>query len=336
MKDKNQAEHLNVILAISSFILIVTGVTFIGYLAFGTSETDIEGQMDCREYRVSSKFAARIEQIRVHEGDYVHVGDTLVVLSMPEVEAQERAAKATGEAAQAISEMTDNGARIEQIRTSADLLSQAQAALTIAEKTLSRVQRLYDEGVTTAQKRDEAQAARDAAAAQVSAAQSQYEMVKKGARTEEKKAAAYQAQAASHGTDVVRSMLRETVQVATVEGEVQKIDAHEGELVSSGSPILTISMLSDQWSTFFIREDRLHAVKMGDDIKTGKVITVHSEAYDRDYPMRVYYIKVQPEYATWKATKADKGVDLHTFEVRARPVKFAKELRPGMTVTIKE
>ena len=48
MKDKYQAEHLNVILAITSFILVVTGVTFIGYLVFGTSETDIEGQMDCR------------------------------------------------------------------------------------------------------------------------------------------------------------------------------------------------------------------------------------------------------------------------------------------------
>ena len=329
MKDKYQAEHLNVILAITSFILVVTGVTFIGYLVFGTSETDIEGQMDCREYRASSKFAARLERICVREGDYVHVGDTLAVLTMPEVSAQERVAQATGEAAQAIQEMTDNGARVEQIRTSADLLAQAQAALTIAEKTLSRVQRLYDEGVTTAQKRDEAQAARDAAAAQVRAARSQYDMVKNGARKEEKKAAAYQAQAASHGTDVVRSMLRETVQVATVEGEVEKIDAHEGELVGSGSPIMTISMLNDQWGAFFIREDRLHGMR------PGKIITVHSEAYNRDYPMKVYYMKVQSEYATWKATKADKGLDLHTFEVRARPVAYAKELRPGMTVTIK-
>lgn len=88
MKDKYQAEHLNVILAITSFILVVTGVTFIGYLVFGTSETDIEGKMDCREYRVSSKFAARLERICVREGDYVHVGDTLAVLTMPEVSAQ--------------------------------------------------------------------------------------------------------------------------------------------------------------------------------------------------------------------------------------------------------
>ena len=329
MKDKIQAEHLNVILAIVSFILIVTGISFIGYLMFGTKETAIEGQMDCREYRVSGKFDAHIKRLLVSEGDYVHVGDTLVVLSMPEVVAQEQAAKATGEAAQAINEMTDNGSRVEQIRTAANLVSQAKAALTIAEKTLNRVQRLYDEGVATAQKRDEAQSARDAAAAQVSAAQSQYEMVNNGARVEEKKATAAQAKAAEHGTNVVRSMLRETVQVATVEGEVQKINAHEGELVSSGSPILTISMLGDKWATFFIREDRLHG------LKPGKRITVHSEAYDRDYPMEVYYMKVQPSYATWKSTKPDKGIDLHTFEVRARPLKPAKELHPGISVTIK-
>lgn len=153
-------------------------------------------------------------------------------------------------------------------------------------------------------------------------------MARNGARKEEKRAAAEQAKAAKGGVDVVKSMLRETVQVATVEGEIEKINAHEGELVGSGSPIMTISMLGDEWGTFFIREDRLKGMK------PGTVVTVHSPAFDRNYRMRVYYMKGQSEYATWKATKPDKGIDLHTFEVRARPIGGFHGLRPGMTLTL--
>lgn len=328
MKDKLKAEHLNVVIAIATFILIVTGVTFIGYLTFGTEEEPLQGQVDAREYRVSSKLEARIVRILVTEGQYVHVGDTIAILQVPELDAQEQAAKATGAAASAISEMTDNGSRQEQIRTASELVSQAIAARTIAKKTLQRMQKLFDEGVTTAQKRDEAQAAYDAADAQVRAAQSQYDMVRNGARKEEKRAAAEQARAAKSGVDVVKSMLKETVQVSTVEGEVQKINAHEGELVGSGSSIMTITMLKDEWATFFIREDRLHGMK------TGTELTAYSPASKRNYRLKVYYIKGQSTYATWKATKADKGLDLHTFEVRARPVGDFKGLRPGMTLTI--
>lgn len=132
----------------------------------------------------------------MEEGDYVHVGDTLAILQDPELDAQQQAAEATEQATQAISEMTENGTRQEQIQTAANLVLQAKAALNIALKTYQRVQKLSDEGVASTQKRDEAKAAYDAATAQVKVAQSQYEMAKNGARKEEKKAAAEQAKAA--------------------------------------------------------------------------------------------------------------------------------------------
>lgn len=324
-----KAEHINIVVAISTFLLVVTGVALIGYFAFGNEPEDIQGQVDCREYRISTKLTSRVVKIMVEEGDYVHVGDTLAILEAPEVEAQQQAAQATEGAAQAISEMTDNGTRHEQIRTAAEVVSQAVAARTIAQKTYQRMQTLYSEGVITAQKRDEAKAAFDAATAQVEAARSQYDMAVNGARQEEKRAAAEQAKAAKSGVDVVRSLLRENVQVAAVEGEVDKIYAHEGELVSNGSPIMNINLLNDVWGKFNIREDRLNG------IKPGSTITAYSPAFKKEYPMRVYYMKGEDEYSTWKATKADEGYDLKTFEVRARPVGHVPGLRPGMLLILK-
>lgn len=323
------AEHINIVVAISTFILVVLGVTLIGYLAFGDEPEDIQGQVDCREYRVSTKLPGRIVKIMVAEGDYVHVGDTLAMLEAPEIDAQERVARATEGVAAAISEMTDNGSRAEQVRMSAELLRQAEAARTIAQKTLQRMQNLFDEGVTTAQKRDEAQAAYDVANARVEAARSQYDMAVNGSRKEEKKAAAERAKAARSGVDVVKSLLKENVQVAAVEGEVDKIYAHTGELVGNGSPIMSINLLADVWGKFNIREDRL------DGIKPGSTITAYSPAFNKEYSMKVYYMKGEDTYATWKATKADEGYDLKTFEVRVRPVGKVKGLRPGMLLIMK-
>ena len=68
---------------------------------------------------------------------------------------------------------------------------------------------LYEAGVASAQKCDEARAAFDAATAQVGAARSQYEMAVNGSRQEEKRAAADQARAAKSGVDVVKSLRKE-------------------------------------------------------------------------------------------------------------------------------
>lgn len=328
-KNSKSAEHINIIVAISTFLLVVTGVALIGYFAFGNDPEDIQGQVDCREYRVSTKLTGRIVKIMVEEGDYVHVGDTLAILEAPEMEAQRRAAQATEGAALAVSEKAENGSREEQIRGAEELLRQAEAAKAITQKTYQRMQALYDEGVISAQKRDEAKAAYDAAAAQVEAARSQRDMAVNGARREDKRAAAEQAKAAGSSVEAVDAMLKENVQVAAVEGEVDKIYAHQGELVSTGAAIMTINLLKDIWGKFNIREDRLNG------IRPGSVIRAYSPAFDQEYEMKVYYVKGTDEYAAWKATKADSGYDLKTFEVRARPVGKVQGLRPGMLLIMK-
>ena len=234
-----QAQHKNILLAIVIFTMIVVTVAVIGYFTLGNKGDDIiQGEIEVSEYRVSSKLPGRIVEICVTEGDFVHAGDTLAILDVPEIEAQKRAAEATQDAAKAVSDMAANGARQEQIQAAYQLWQQAIAASEIAEKTYNRMQNLFNEGVMSAQKRDEAFAAYKATQAQVIAAKSQYEMAKNGARVEEKKATADQASAARNAADVVRSLLRESVQTAAADGEVSEIFPKKGELVGTGSPII--------------------------------------------------------------------------------------------------
>ena len=329
MSEKTQ--HKNILLAISAFTIVVIVVAVIGFVCFGNNDDNvIQGEVEVSEYRVSSKLPGRIAEICVTEGDFVHKGDTLAILDVPEVEAQKRAAEATQDAAQAVSDMADNGARKEQIQAAYQLWQQAVAASDIAEKTYKRLQNLYNEGVISAQKRDEAFAAYKATQAQVLAAKSQYDMAKSGARNEERKAASDQANAAKNATDVVKSLLRETVQIATADGEVSEIFPKVGELVGLGSPIMSISEMNDMWGTFNIREDQLNGMKVGDTFKA------YCPAFDKEIEMKVYHIKDQGSFAVWKATKTNGQYDIKTFEVKARPSKPVEGLRPGMTLIIRK
>lgn len=329
MSEKTQ--HKNILLAISAFTIVVIVVAVIGFVCFGNNDDNvIQGEVEVSEYRVSSKLPGRIAEICVTEGDFVHKGDTLAILDVPEVEAQKRAAEATQDAAKAVSDMADNGARKEQIQAAYQLWQQAAAASDIAEKTYKRLQNLYNEGVISAQKRDEAFAAYKATQAQVLAAKSQYDMAKSGARNEERKAASDQANAAKNATDVVKSLLRETVQIATADGEVSEIFPKVGELVGLGSPIMSISEMNDMWGTFNIREDQLNGMKVGDTFKA------YCPAFDKEIEMKVYHIKDQGSFAVWKATKTNGQYDIKTFEVKARPSKPVEGLRPGMTLIIRK
>jgi HlyD family secretion protein len=324
-----KTQHNNLLLAVIGFTAVVIIVAVIGFFAFGREPEVIQGQVEVGEYRVSSKVPGRILEIRVKEGDFVKVGDTLAILDAPEVRAKMEQARSAEDAASALELKAQNGAREEQIRGAYNLLQQAKAGYEIAEKSYQRIQRLFDEGVISAQKRDETYATYKAMEAQMKAAQSQYDMAVNGARREDKMAAAAQVGRARGAVQEVNSYIHETVQIAQMEGEVMDIYPKQGELVGTGSPIMTIAIMKDIWGTFNVREDQLNGLAMG------KTFTAFVPAFNKDIQMKVYYMKDQGSYAVWKATKANGQYDLKTFEVKARPVEAMDGLRPGMSLVIK-
>ena len=180
-----KSQHNNILLAILGFAITVIVVGVIGFVAFGKTTETIQGEVEVSEYRVSSKVPGRILELRVKEGDYVKVGDTLAIIDAPDVVAKQKQALSAEDAAAAINEMTDKGARQEQIRGAFEVWQQAKAGLDIAKKSYERVQRLFDEGVMSAQKRDEAFANYKALEAQAKAAKRRE--ARKGSQTGRRK-----------------------------------------------------------------------------------------------------------------------------------------------------
>ena len=324
-----KSQHKNIMLAVLGFAAVVMIVAVIGLLAIDRDPDMIQGQVEVSEYRVSSKVPGRILELRVKEGDYVKAGDTLAILDAPEVRAKMEQAQSAENAAAALELKAQNGARKEQIQGAFSVLQQAKAGFEIAEKSYNRVQRLFDEGVMSAQKRDEAFANYKAMEAQMKAAQSQYDMAVNGARMEDKMAASAQVGRAKGAVQEVNSYIHETVQIAQKEGEVTDIYPKVGELVGTGSPIMSIAMMDDMWGSFNIREDQLNGMQVGTEFMA------FVPAFNKEVKMKVYHLKDQGSFAVWKATKANGQYDLKTFEVKARPVDSIEGLRPGMSLIIK-
>ena len=325
-----KSQHNNILLAILGFATVVVSVAVIGYFTLGKEEEIIQGEVEVSEYRVACKLPGRVSEIRVKEGDFVHKGDVLAVLEIPEVSAQEKVAAAAAGATEALSDLSEAPNRQEIITATYKVYQQAITANDIAEKTYGRLLRLYNEGVISAQKRDEAEAAFQTTKSAVDVARAKYELATSGKREETKRAAKKQAQAARSAVDVVKSILKETVQRATADGEVSTIYPKVGELVGLGSPIMSISMVNDVWTTFNIREDQLNGMKVGTKLKA------FLPAFNKDIDLQVTSIKDQGTYAVWKATKANGQYDLKTFQVKAKLIGKFDGLRPGMSVILKK
>ena len=327
--NKIKQENKSIMAGVAIFGLVVAALCIAGLLLIKPADESVQGQIEGTSVRVSGKLPGRLTEVFVEEGEMVHAGDTLAHIHSSLADAKLQQAQSMETAASAQSQKAEGGTRVEIINTAYNLWQQALAAQQISKKTYDRMQNLYNEGVISGQKRDEAFAAYKATEAQVAAARSQYEMAKNGAREQEKRMAANNTQASKSAVDVVKNLLKETVQVAQCEGEVSNVYPKVGELVGLGSPIMSISIMSDMWGTFNVREDHLQGLNKGDEF------TAFVPAFNKEIKMKVYYLKDQGSYATWKATKDNGDYDRKTFEVKARPITKLEGLRPGMSLIIK-
>ncbi|MBQ7942063.1 MAG: efflux RND transporter periplasmic adaptor subunit [Muribaculaceae bacterium] len=318
------------LLAALGILVIVMILLFIaGMFLIKPAQVPIQGQADATSVRISGKLPGRVAEFYVREGNRVKRGDTLVHIYSSTVDAKLYQAQSMENVAAAQNKKVDAGTRVQIINSARDLWLQAQAAQSIAKKTYDRMENLYVQGVISEQKRDEARAACDAANAQAAAAKSQYDMAVEGAQKEDKAAALAMKNAARGGVMEVESILEDQYLTAPCDGEISDIYPHEGELVGSGTPIMSVLKNEDTWIVFNVREEMLNTLSMG------KVIEVMIPGLDKKtVKTEIFYIRDMGSYAVWSATKAAGEYDSKTFEVKARPLETVTDLRPGMSAVL--
>lgn len=331
MSENKKFSISNMMLAFIAMMLVIVLVALAGFFLLTPPDEIIMGQAEATTVRISGKVPGRIVSYRFNEGDKVKAGDTLVYLNTPEVDAKMMQAEAVKAAAEAQHAKALKGARDQEVTGAYEMWQKAQAGLEIAKKSYDRVRNLYEKGVMSAQKKDEAEANYQAMVATEKAARSQYEMAKEGARREDKAAAAALVNQASGAVAEVESYKKEGALVSPIDGEVSERFPEIGELVGTGAPIMNILDMNDIWVTFSIREDLLSQIRIGDEVKA-----FVPALGNQNVQLKVYAMKDMGTYAAWKATKTNGQYDAKTFEVKARPVQAIEGLRPGMSVILKK
>ena len=311
----------------TGIIILALLIAVFGFIFWQPKAEFLQGEAEATEVRISGKVPGRIEKFLFNEGDRVQQGDTVAILDSPEVMAKYSQAEAVQAAAAAINEKAEKGSRSEQIVMAYQTWQKARAAAEVAQKTFQRVQKLFENGVVPAQKKDEAEANYKAMAATEQAAKAQYEMARNGAEKEDKMAAEAQLNRAKGAVAEVEAYVKETFLISPITGEVSERYPKVGELVGTGSPVMDILDLSDIWVAFNVREDQL------EDLQMGQTFMAFVPALgDQEIELKVTYIKDMGTYAAWRATKTTGQYDIKTFRIKAKPMVPVKGLRPGMSV----
>ncbi|MCX7711915.1 MAG: efflux RND transporter periplasmic adaptor subunit [Clostridia bacterium] len=302
-----------------------------------------QGVIEANEVSINSKIPGRIAKILVEEGAEVKAGNILVEIASEELKAKEEqaiavveaakaaydAAKGQVSAANATLKKAENGARSQEI-------AQAQAAYDLWQKTFERVQKLYEKGAVPAQKLDEVKT-------QLEVSKQQLSIAKEGARSEDKSGAqALVAQAigmeqaakskldqAEAGLQEVRAYIKDTKIVSPIAGVATVVNAHEGELVSTGMSIATISDLNKAWVEVKVKETDLEKIKIG------QQVNVKIPSYSQNvFSGKVVRINQKPDFATKRATNDNGDFDILAFGVKIELDNKERVLRPGMTAFV--
>ncbi len=321
------------LMKISALVLFgVAAVGWLGYsfwLAYQPLPVIIQGQIEAQQYNISSKVPGRIDKVMVKKGDLVKEGQLIFTLYSPEIEAKLIQARASQDAADALSEQAQKGARSQEITAARDRWQQAKAAADLLEKTYQRIENLYHSGVMPEQKRDEVYTQMQAARFNENGALQLYHMAREGAREETKRAAAGKAKMAAGAVAEVEAYAADTRIHSWHDGEVSQILLRSGELAPQGFPIVSILDMNDCWAVFHIREDVLSHYTKG-----GQILVQIPALGEKEYPFIIDYVAVMGDFATWRATNTQRGFDMRTFEIEARPLTPIDGLRVGMSVLL--
>ncbi|EJA3104094.1 efflux RND transporter periplasmic adaptor subunit [Vibrio vulnificus] len=307
---------------------VVSWVGYSFYQAYQPEPVRLQGMIEAQQYSISSKVPGRIDQVLVRKGENITKGQLVFTLHSPEIEAKLEQAKAGEKAAGALAQEAEKGARSQQIQAAKDQWLKAKAAADLMEKTYQRVNNLYNDGVVAEQKRDEAMTQWQAAKYTESAAFQMYEMAKEGVRDETKLAAAENARMAAGAVAEVEAYANDTRIESWFDGEVSQVLLQSGELAPQGFPVVTVIDTQDAWAVLNVREDLLKH------FQKDQTFSAYLPALDKKIEFKVSHIAVMGDFATWRATDASKGFDLRTFEVEARPVTPAHDLRMGMSLVV--
>jgi len=246
------------------------------------------GRIEAKEVDIATKYAGRVAEVGVEEGDAVRCGQVLARLDTKEEEAQLRVAEA---------ELL----RMQQgLRYAQDMQTVAEHELGFARRELDRSLGLIEKSNISRERLDQDKTHWQQAQSQLQAAR---------ARVGEAGAAV---QAARAEKERIETIIREASLLSPRNGRVLYRLAEPGEVLEKGGKALTVIDLSDVYMTLFLPEAEAGKLVIGADARI-----VLDSLRDLPFPAKVSFVSPHAQFTPKQVETANEREKL-AFRIKAR------------------
>lgn len=246
------------------------------------------GRIEANEIDIASKYAARVVEIAVEEGDLVRSGQVIARLDTRDIEAQLRSAEAQVQQA----EQSRNQVTAE--------IRQRQSELALADKELQRSLVLLGKNFVSEQKVDQQRTVRRTAEAALAASESKLGGADAAIRVAQAEA------------ERIRDLLQDGTLVAPRAGRILFRLAESGEMLAAGGKVATLLDLSDIYMTFFLPAEMAGRVAIGAEARL-----LLDAAPGMAVPAKVSFVSARAQF-TPKQVETRSERERMTYRIKAR------------------
>jgi len=286
-----------------------------------------QGYVEGHLVHMASEEGGRIERLFVEAGDDVVEGQPLFLLESSLQHAQRNEAEARLRQAEAqLANLKAAQQRPEQIAVLRAQEEKAQAQLDLSRGEFERQQSLFQRGITSKARLDQAEAAyeRDRAALQEVLRQIQAgQLSGRSAEIMAAEAAVGAAEATLRQTDMRLSKRRVSAPTAA---DVQDVYFRSGEVVNAGQPVLSLLPPENRRLRFYVPEPLLSSLSLG------QIVAVTCDNCPPDLQGKITFISREAEFTPPVIFSEQERAKL-VFRVEARPMSTIS-LPVGLPVTI--
>ena len=317
-------------------ILLIVGLAVAGYYLYprwfgkpvNPNELKLSGNVEAHESLVSFKVTGRLVELPVEEGQAMQAGQLIAKLDDADYRQQVSVDEAnTHVRAQQLS-LSLAGPRAQDIEAARQNVVDAQADLAQKKQDLARYDALLAKDEIPAQTRDQAATAVTRAETNVARLQQVYDELLAGTRKEQ--IAVDQANLGAAGQTLGMSQIKlgYTSLTAPFSGVVLVREAELGEVVSPGTPIVTLADLDHLWVRVYIAETDMGKIHWGEDVN------VRTDTFpNKTYHGRISFIASEAEFTPKSVQTQAERVTL-VYRVKVDVDNPNRELKPGMPADV--
>jgi HlyD family secretion protein len=284
----------------------------------------LSGNIEAHESLVSFKVTGRIVALPVEEGMSTKAGDLLARLDNDDYRQQVTVDDAAARVRSRQLALGLAGSRTQDIEAAKQTILDTQADLEQKKKDYTRYQALFEKDEIPGQTRDLAATNVTRAQAAYDRAQLVYNELVEGTRKEELAVDRANVHQANQNLNMSRIRLNYTTLRAPFDGVILVRQAELGEVVSPGTPVVTLADLDHLWVRVYVPETDLGKIHWG------QTVDVHTDTFpDKTYPGRISFVASEAEF-TPKSVQTEKERVTLVYRVKVDVENPHRELKPGM------